>query len=217
MKYLPRSRRILNPAQGLSHLLIQGPPLLSSLPYSLSVFWMHAKNWLLSVSTCRPTIARILPVHTWHDPCLLSTLISLPPLRGMKTKICKSRPFFIPKNKFFIPLQKHFIKNFTPLELFFIPSNTRGTGSTASHHKMPDLTMRAADPRSHEHCKRAKHSTNFETRVFLLVPPCLSNYMRPSAKKTSIAQIPLPTPPTLVPPSRKMRTRTRSWTSPGHD
>jgi hypothetical protein len=26
-----------------SHLLIQGPPLLS-LPYSLSVFWMHAKN-----------------------------------------------------------------------------------------------------------------------------------------------------------------------------
>jgi hypothetical protein len=27
-----------------SHLLIQGPPLLSSLPYSLSVFWMHAKN-----------------------------------------------------------------------------------------------------------------------------------------------------------------------------
>ena len=27
-----------------SHLLIEGPPLLSSLPYSLSVFWMHAKN-----------------------------------------------------------------------------------------------------------------------------------------------------------------------------
>ncbi len=63
-----------------SHLLIQGSPLLSSLPYSLSVFWIHAKKKLtLSVSTCLPTITRILPGHTWHDSCLLSTLISLPP------------------------------------------------------------------------------------------------------------------------------------------
>jgi hypothetical protein len=34
----------------------------------------------LSVSTCLPTITRVLPGHTSHDPCLLSTLISLPPL-----------------------------------------------------------------------------------------------------------------------------------------
>ena len=45
--FLPLSR----PWAGLSlrrltqpHLLIQGPPLFSSLPESLSVFWMHAKN-----------------------------------------------------------------------------------------------------------------------------------------------------------------------------
>ena len=62
-----------------SHLLIQGSSLLSFLPYSLSVFWMF-KNSTLSVSTSLPTITRILPGHTSHDPCLLSTLISLPPL-----------------------------------------------------------------------------------------------------------------------------------------
>ncbi len=38
------------------------------------------KKSTLSVSTCLPTITRILPGHTSHDPCLLSTLISLPPL-----------------------------------------------------------------------------------------------------------------------------------------
>jgi hypothetical protein len=45
----PPSLPLSRPWAGLSmrrqsHLLIQGPPLLSSLPYSLSVFWMHAKN-----------------------------------------------------------------------------------------------------------------------------------------------------------------------------
>jgi hypothetical protein len=85
---------------------------------------------------------------------------------------------------------------------------------------VPQLTLEnyaCGRPLSHEQCKEGKTQQNSETRVFLRVPPCLSNSMRPSAKKTSIAQIPLPTPPTLVPPSRKMRTRTRSWTSPGHD
>ena len=83
-----------------SHLLIQGSSLLSFLPwymalelffvsartnkrhhhhYSLSVFWMF-KNSTLNVSTCLPTVTKILPRHTSHDPCLLSTLISLPPL-----------------------------------------------------------------------------------------------------------------------------------------
>ena len=68
-----------------SHLLtirVVAPPgssLLLFLPYSLSVFWMF-KNSTLSVSTCLPTVTRILPGHTSHDPCLLSTLISLPPL-----------------------------------------------------------------------------------------------------------------------------------------
>ena len=62
-----------------SHLLFQGSPLLSVLPYSLSVFWKF-KNLTLSISTSLPTIARILPGHTGQDPCLLSTLISLPSL-----------------------------------------------------------------------------------------------------------------------------------------
>jgi hypothetical protein len=62
-----------------SHLLIQGSSLLSFLPYSPSVFWMF-KISTLSVSTCLPTVTRILPGHTSHYPCLLSTLISLPPL-----------------------------------------------------------------------------------------------------------------------------------------
>jgi hypothetical protein len=46
-----------------SHFLISGPPLLTTERLHLS--FHH----------------RILPVHTLHDPCLLSTLISLPPLR----------------------------------------------------------------------------------------------------------------------------------------
>ena len=58
-----------------SHLLIQGSSLLSVLPYSLSVFWMF-KNSTLSVSTSLPTITRILPGHTSHDPCLLSIVAS---------------------------------------------------------------------------------------------------------------------------------------------
>ena len=62
-----------------SHLLIQGSSLLSFLPYSLIVFWM-LKNSTLIVCTCLlPTVTRILPGHTSHGPCLLSTLISLPP------------------------------------------------------------------------------------------------------------------------------------------
>ena len=50
-----------------------------SLTLFLSAFWMF-KNLTLSVSTSLPTITRILPGHTSHVPCLLSTLISLPPL-----------------------------------------------------------------------------------------------------------------------------------------
>jgi hypothetical protein len=60
-----------------SHLLIQGSSLLSFLPYSQRLLDACKKS-TLSVSTCLPTITRILPGHTSHDPCL-STLISLPP------------------------------------------------------------------------------------------------------------------------------------------
>ena len=67
-----------------SHLLFQGSPLLSILPYSLSVLWKF-KNSTLSISTRLPTIARILPGHTGQDPCLLCTLISLPSLRICQT------------------------------------------------------------------------------------------------------------------------------------
>jgi hypothetical protein len=77
----PPSLSLSRPWAGLSmrrfmssHLLIQGSSLLSVLPCSLSVFWMF-KNSTLSVSTSLPTITRILPGHTSHDPCLLSTLI----------------------------------------------------------------------------------------------------------------------------------------------
>jgi len=65
-----------------SHLLFQGSPLLSILPYSLSVLWKF-KNSTLSISTRLPTIARILPGHTGQDPCLLSTLISLLSLQSL--------------------------------------------------------------------------------------------------------------------------------------
>jgi hypothetical protein len=44
---LPISRPwsgLTRPRLSQSHLLIQGPPLLSSLPYSLSVFWMYERN-----------------------------------------------------------------------------------------------------------------------------------------------------------------------------
>ena len=62
-----------------SPLLIQGSSLLSVLPYSLSVFWKF-KNLTLSVMTSLPTLTGIVPGHTSQDPCLLSTLILLPPL-----------------------------------------------------------------------------------------------------------------------------------------
>jgi hypothetical protein len=66
-----------------SHLLIQGSAdHHSSHPYlilSASYGCMQKID-----SECLhhfPTIARILSLHTWHDSYLLSTLISLPPLR----------------------------------------------------------------------------------------------------------------------------------------
>ena len=62
-----------------SHLLIQGSSLLSFLPYSLRSSG-SSKSLTLSISTSLPTITRIIPGHTGQDPCLLSTLISLPPL-----------------------------------------------------------------------------------------------------------------------------------------
>jgi hypothetical protein len=82
----PPSLPLSSPWAGLSmrrfmssHLLFQGSSLLSVLPYSLSVFW-KLKNLTLSISPSLPTITKILPGHTSQDPCLLSTLISLPPL-----------------------------------------------------------------------------------------------------------------------------------------
>ena len=67
-----------------SHLLFQGSPLLSVLPYSLRSSG-SSKSLTLSISTSLPTITRILPGHTGQDPCLLSTLISLPSLRVCQT------------------------------------------------------------------------------------------------------------------------------------
>ena len=52
------------------------------LPYSLSVFWTF-KNSTLSVTTSLPTLTGILSGHTSQDPCLLSILILLPPLKSL--------------------------------------------------------------------------------------------------------------------------------------
>ena len=65
-----------------SPLLIQGSSLLSVLPYSLSVFWKF-KNLTLSVTTSLPTLTGILSGHTSQDPCRLSILIVLPPLKSL--------------------------------------------------------------------------------------------------------------------------------------
>ena len=75
-----------------SPLLIQGSSLLSVLPYSLSVFWKF-KNLTLSVMTSLPTLTGLLPGHTSQDPCLLSILILLPPLKSLPD----------PKIFFFLP------------------------------------------------------------------------------------------------------------------
>jgi hypothetical protein len=64
-----------------SHLLFQGSPLLSVLPFSASSG--SSKSLTLSISTSLPTITRTLPGHTGQDPCLLSTLISLPSLQSL--------------------------------------------------------------------------------------------------------------------------------------
>jgi hypothetical protein len=66
-------------------LLIQGSSLLSVLPYSLSVFWKF-KNLTLSVTTSLPTVPTltgILSGYTSQDPCRLSLLILLPPLKSL--------------------------------------------------------------------------------------------------------------------------------------
>jgi hypothetical protein len=65
-----------------SPLLIQGSSLLSVYLSCLSVFWKF-KNLTLSVTTSLPTLTGILSGHTSQDPCRLSILILLPPLKSL--------------------------------------------------------------------------------------------------------------------------------------
>jgi hypothetical protein len=58
----------------------------------LSFFWMYAKIERLHLSFTS-TIARIQPVHTWHDPCLkLSTSSRCRPLGTSVVSLEFARP-----------------------------------------------------------------------------------------------------------------------------